>query len=294
MINTIDLSVYLVTDSGLLPSGADLASTVASAIKGGVTIVQLREKNLETAPFVERAKQVLKVCRASNVPLLINDRVDVALAVDADGIHVGQDDMPVNEARRLLGPNKIIGVTVETVEQAIAAINAGANYIGTSAVYETTTKVHPRGVKPLGVDGVGQILSAAKEAQPTIPVVTIGGINSSNVEQILTGVESATGNKWKLSGVAVVSAIVANENPETAAKDLASKVSPIVDHPHPHSAVELKNLDALVPFLSDKSAAFVDKVAAALDRIKSSKPLVHSVRTTITAIVQMIMQRSLT
>ncbi|KAJ3414961.1 hypothetical protein HDV05_005792 [Chytridiales sp. JEL 0842] len=272
----LDLSTYLVTDSQLLPTGATLESTVEKAIKGGATIIQLREKNLETAPFIARARSILQICHAHHVPLLINDRIDVALAVDADGVHVGQDDISVQDARRLLGPGKILGVTVENVQQALKAIDDGATYVGTSAVFETKTKVHPRGIKPLGFSGVGEILKAVKAVAPALPVVTIGGINAGNVEEVLKGVEEATNGKWRLSGVAVVSAIIAHQDPESAARELASKVRPLVV-PVPHAAVDVKEADHLIPYLSQPSAQFVDRVTAALDRIKSSKPLVHSI-----------------
>ncbi|KAI9091168.1 thiamine-phosphate pyrophosphorylase [Phlyctochytrium arcticum] len=225
---TIDLSLYLVTDSGLLPEGRDLVDTVAEAIAGGVTLVQLREKKLGTRSFLALAQRLLKVCRAAGVPLLINDRIDIALAVDADGVHIGQDDMPLATARKLLGQDKIIGITVETAEQAKTAIANGADYLGSAAIFPTGTKQHPAGFKPLGVDGVRSLMESVQEHN--LPMCTIGGIGFSNVEEILEGavVRGGPGGRvYSLQGVAVVSAIIANDNPRAEAAALAAKIAAV-------------------------------------------------------------------
>lgn len=148
---TVDYSLYLVTDSSLVPEGTTLLNQIERALEGGVTIVQLREKNLDTGPFIELARQVQQITRKFNVPLLINDRLDVALAVDADGVHIGQDDMPMRQARQLLGPRKIIGVSVNTIDEAKEAIQAGADYLGVGAVWDTSTKKLKN--KTLGIEG---------------------------------------------------------------------------------------------------------------------------------------------
>ncbi|CAI0439393.1 unnamed protein product [Linum tenue] len=166
---------------------------VKEAIKGGATIIQLREKDAETRKFIETAKACLKICRPYKVPLLINDRIDVALASDADGVHVGQSDMPARVARSLLGPDKVIGVSCKTVEQAHQAWLDGADYIGCGGVYPTSTKANNSTV---GLDGLKTICLASK-----LPVVAIGGINASNAITVL-GIGPPN-----LKGVAVVSTV---------------------------------------------------------------------------------------
>ncbi|KAJ3327730.1 hypothetical protein HDU76_011235 [Blyttiomyces sp. JEL0837] len=294
------LSVYLVTDSRLLPPGVTLAESVAKAIEGGVSIVQLREKSLDTAGFVKLARELQQICKKANVPFLINDRVDVALAIDADGVHIGQDDMPLTTARRLLGSSKIIGVTVETPAQAVQAAIDGADYIGTSAVYPTTTKVHPRGIAALGHDGVADILAAVaqwedsntdSELQPArrIPVITIGGINATNVEQLVIATTEKTlsirGDKTPkiLAGVAVVSAIIAEQDSKTAAEKLKTQFTSGLTSAKALAAsasLEASSL-ALRMFsrlsISDASNNLCDRVVAAFEKVRSNKPLVHNI-----------------
>ncbi|KAJ3096563.1 hypothetical protein HDU97_005764 [Phlyctochytrium planicorne] len=261
-IPKLDLSLYLVTDQGLLPEGVSMETSVKEAIAGGVTIVQLREKTLETNAFVQKALKLKEICAASGITFLINDRIDVALAVDADGVHIGQDDLPVAEARRLLGPNKIIGITVETVDQAVKAIKSGVDYIGTSAVFYTATKVRTRPVLPLGVDGVSEILKAAREIS-SLPVVTIGGINKTNVKSLLADVEAAS--SLRLSGIAVVSAIIADKDPKSASAELRSLISDHIASPAPTKA------------LSPTSTEFLNKVVKAFTKVKEMRPLVHNI-----------------
>ncbi|KAB5563718.1 hypothetical protein DKX38_003772 [Salix brachista] len=197
--NPSDLFLYAVTDSGMNKKwGRSMVDAVAEAIQGGATIVQLREKDVETRDFLETAKSCLVVCRSHGVPLLINDRIDVALASDADGVHVGQSDMPATVARTLLGPEKIIGVSCKTVEQAQQAWIGGADYIGCGGVYSTNTKANN---PTIGLDGLKTVCSASK-----LPVVTIGGINASNAGTVM---EMGVPN---LKGVAVVSALFDREN----------------------------------------------------------------------------------
>lgn len=194
----VDCSVYLVTDGG---NGNNFLSIIEQAITGGATMVQLREKDLATGDFYYLAVQVKKITEANGIPLIINDRLDIALAVDADGLHVGREDLPVAVARRLLGPDKILGATAATVADALAAEADGADYIGSGAVYATITKPG-KPVLPLLV--LKQIKQAVR-----VPVVAIGGITPDNAVPVLqVGVD----------GMAVVSAIMATDNPLAAAK----------------------------------------------------------------------------
>ncbi|XP_076899535.1 thiamine biosynthetic bifunctional enzyme TH1, chloroplastic-like [Bidens hawaiensis] len=193
-----DLFLYAVTDSGMNKRwGHSITDAVKSTIEGGATIVQLREKDAETGEFLEAAKACLEICHAHNIPLLINDRVDIAMACDADGVHVGQSDMPVNMVRALLGPDKIIGVSCKTPEQALKAWADGADYIGLGGVFPTNTKANNR---TIGLDGLKTVCLASK-----LPVVAIGGINLTNARSVM---ELGMVN---LKGVAVVSALFDRE-----------------------------------------------------------------------------------
>uniref|UniRef100_A0A2N9ITQ5 Uncharacterized protein n=1 Tax=Fagus sylvatica TaxID=28930 RepID=A0A2N9ITQ5_FAGSY len=193
-----DLFLYAVTDPGMNKKwGRSITDAVKAAINGGATIIQLREKDVETQDFFEAAKACLKICRFHGVPLLINDRIDVALACDADGVHVGQSDMPARVARTLLGPDKIIGVSCKTPEQAHQAWIEGADYIGCGGVYPTNTKANNLTV---GLNGLKTVCAASK-----LPVVAIGGISASNASSVM---EIGVPN---LKGVAVVSALFDRE-----------------------------------------------------------------------------------
>ncbi|CAK9168278.1 unnamed protein product [Ilex paraguariensis] len=192
------LFLYAVTDSGMNKRwGRSITDAVEAAIQGGATIVQLREKDIETGEFLEAAKACLKICHLHGVPVLINDRVDVALACDADGVHVGQSDMPARMARTLLGPEKIIGVSCKTPEQARQAWIDGADYIGCGGVYPTNTKANNR---TIGLEGLKTVCLASK-----LPVVAIGGIGVSNARSVM---ELDLPN---VKGVAVVSALFNRE-----------------------------------------------------------------------------------
>ncbi|XP_062177755.1 thiamine biosynthetic bifunctional enzyme TH1, chloroplastic isoform X2 [Alnus glutinosa] len=197
--NPSDLFLYAVTDSRMNKKwGRSIADAVGAAIEGGATIVQLREKDAGTQDFLEAAKACLKICRSHGIPLLINDRIDVAIACDADGVHVGQSDMPARVARTLLGPEKIIGVSCKTTEQAHQAWIDGADYIGCGGVYPTNTKANNLTV---GLDGLKAVCVASK-----LPVVAIGGIDASNACSVMQiGVPN-------LKGVAVVSALFDRES----------------------------------------------------------------------------------
>lgn len=198
----IDYSLYLVTDRDLL-NGKDIVATVEQAILGGVTIVQIREKSLSTREFFQCALLLKGITAKYGVSFIVNDRTDIALAIDADGLHIGQDDMPLSVARKLLGPNKIIGVSVATLKQALTAQADGADYLGVGAVFPTTTKDDASNVSL-------QMLQEIKK-QVNIPVVAIGGINENNISKVM-----ATG----VDGAAVVSAIVAARDPYGSARKL--------------------------------------------------------------------------
>lgn len=199
--------LYAVTDSAWL-HGRTLASCVREALAGGATFVQLREKHMTTDELVKEARTILPICREARVPFLIDDDVEAARLVGADGVHVGQSDTACAEARRILGPDAIVGVSAQTVEQAVAAEQAGADYLGVGALIPTPTKPDAVDVTP---EKLARICSAVK-----IPVVGIGGLHLSTVD-ILDGTGAA--------GAAVVSAIFAAEDIESDTRELAGKLS---------------------------------------------------------------------
>jgi len=200
----IDYTLYLVTDRELMTADS-IEKCVEQAILGGVTVVQLREKTASSREFYQLALRVREVTARLGVPLIINDRADIALAVDADGVHIGQDDLPYEAARRIVGPNKIVGVSTHNVDEAKAAADMGADYIGVGAIFATGTK---NDVAPTSIDELRRICEAVK-----IPMVAIGGINKNNVSLL-----SGTG----IDGIAVVSAIVAQADTAGAARELKS------------------------------------------------------------------------
>ena len=206
-----DLLLYAVTDRSWL-NGATLYSQVEAALKGGATFIQLREKNLDEAHFLEEAKAIKKLCREYGVPFVINDNVELTLEVDADGVHVGQSDMEAGDVRVKLGPDKIIGVSAQTVEQALLAEAHGADYLGVGAVFPTGSKEDAVEVEP---ETVKAICEAVK-----IPVIAIGGISKNNVLEL-------SGNG--LCGIAVISAIFAQEDIESATKELKALTKQMVE-----------------------------------------------------------------
>lgn len=203
-----DLSLYLVTDRGL-SLGRTTCDIVREAIAGGVTCVQLREKDCTTRQFIEEARLLKAILQHVGIPLIINDRLDVALAVGADGVHLGQKDMSIADARRLAGSALVIGISAESLEDAVRAEAEGADYIGISPVFSTATKKDA--ATPLGLDGIRRIRAAV-----SLPLVGIGGITADNAAAVI-----AAG----ADGVAVVSAIVAASCPRTAAADLKHLIS---------------------------------------------------------------------
>ena len=207
-----DLALYLVTDRGL-SLGRNLETVVMQAVKGGVTLVQLREKDLDTREFIALGRRLKAALEGSGVPLLINDRVDVAMAVDADGVHIGQSDMPYDIARRLLGPDKIIGLSVETIDEVLQANELDVDYIAVSPVFATSTKTDT--LTPFGYEGLERACRLTRH-----PVCGIGGMNAGTVGRAI-----ACG----ADGVAVVSAIVSAPDPCIASKILKSIIDNELD-----------------------------------------------------------------
>lgn len=196
----LDYTLYLVTDRKLAGE-RDLRQVVAEAVIGGVTVCQIREKELDSGPFLNSALELKKLLDEHGVPLIINDRVDIALACGAAGVHVGQSDLPCKKARELVGNRMVVGVSVETVEQAIKAQADGADYLGISPVYNTPTKTDT--VAATGLEGLRAIRRATE-----LPLVGIGGLSKKNAAEVI---------RAGADGIAVVSAIVAAADPRRAA-----------------------------------------------------------------------------
>ncbi|MEH6936249.1 thiamine phosphate synthase [Bacillus sp. JJ664] len=205
--NKVDYKLYLVTDRAVLGE-RDLIQSVEAAIKGGTTIVQLREKNCSSLDFYELALRVKEVTSRYNVPLIINDRLDIALAIEADGLHIGQEDLPLAVARKIVGEEMIIGVSATTLEEALLAQKQGADYVGIGSVYPTNTKLD---AKPVSLEELIVIREAI-----SIPIVGIGGINEDNVTDLM---------KTKIDGVAIVSAILGKEDIKAAAENFITKMN---------------------------------------------------------------------
>lgn len=199
--------LYLVTDQK--QNLETLKRVVAEAVAGGVTMVQVREKNRDVRSFIERALAVKKILQGSGVPLIINDRVDVALAVDADGLHLGQSDMPAEIARRLIGKDKLLGLSIENEQQLIAAQSLPVDYLGLSAIFATPTKTNIN--KQWGIEGLAKAV-----AQSALPIVAIGGINSTNLDAVIA---------TNVAGIALVAAICDAPCPRSAASSLLTQIA---------------------------------------------------------------------
>ncbi len=206
--------LYVVTDSDLSPGRTD-AEVARMAYEGGADAVQLRMKHADGREMLAQAKAIAEIADEMDRFFFVNDRVDIAMASGADGVHLGQSDIPVSEARRLMGDDAIIGASVQTVEQALEAVDQGADYLGVGSIFVTSTK--PDAVQGLGLGAIFEIRQAVD-----IPVVAIGGINRGNIQDVIrAGADSA----------AVVSAVVAQDDPRAAAhelRDLILKVRPII------------------------------------------------------------------
>ena len=200
-----NLQLYAITDSHWL-NGRTLYSVVKESLEGGVTFLQLREKELDEEHFLEEARELQKLCREYQVPFVINDNVDIAAAINADGVHVGQSDMEAGDVRAKLGPDKIIGVTAKTVEQAVLAQERGADYLGVGAVFHTDSKAD---AKEISFDTLKDICRAV-----SIPVIAIGGITEENVREL-----EGSG----ICGIAVISAIYAQSEIKKAAESLKNE-----------------------------------------------------------------------
>ena len=200
-----DPSLYFITDSTGYTE-EEFLSRVEKALEGGVTLLQLREKNKSTRDYIQLAEKVHAISKRFNVPLIIDDRVDVALAIDAEGVHVGAEDMPVATARRLMGEDKIVGATAKTVPWAKKVWEQGADYLGVGAIYPTTTKVK---TVLTSTDTLRDICNAVP-----IPANAIGGLNKGNID-VLAGIP--------IAGICVVSAIMKAEDPKTAVEELKAR-----------------------------------------------------------------------
>ena len=205
-----DLLLYAVTDRSWL-NGETLYAQVEKALKGGVTFVQLREKALDEQAFLEEAKEIQKLCAQYHVPFVINDNVEIAARIGADGVHVGQSDMEAGDVREKLGPDRIIGVSAQTVEQAVRAQERGADYLGVGAVFSTGSKADAVKVSHETVRAITEAVD--------IPVIAIGGITKDNVSEL-----SGTG----ICGIAVISAIFAQTDIEGAAQVLKERTEAAV------------------------------------------------------------------
>ena len=201
----LDTSLYFITDSTGF-SEEDFLRRTEAALQGGVTLLQLREKNRTTREYLSLAEKVHELTRRYGVQLLIEDRLDVAMAMDAEGVHLGQSDLPIHMARRILGPDKIVGATAKTVPQATEAYEQGADYLGVGAIYPTTTKVK---TVLTSTDTLRDICKAVP-----IPVNAIGGLNKTNID-VLCGIP--------IAGICVVSAIMKADDPRQAAIDLRDR-----------------------------------------------------------------------
>lgn len=201
----LDTTLYFITDSTGFDE-AEFLRRVEAALAGGVTILQLREKNKTTMEYIELAEKVHELTKKYNVPLIIDDRIDVALAARSEGVHLGKEDMPIKTARRILGDDFIIGATAKTVPWALEAYDGGADYLGVGAIYPTTTKVKT-------VLTSTETLADICKAVP-IPVNAIGGLNKDNID-VLAGIP--------IAGICVVSAIMKAESPKAAAIELRAR-----------------------------------------------------------------------
>ncbi|KAH9442268.1 hypothetical protein MJO28_015150 [Puccinia striiformis f. sp. tritici] len=269
-----DYSLYLVTSSDNLPPGATVESTVREAVRAGVKIVQLREKNLSTRLFLERARALREICQPP-VKLIINDRIDIAHACGADGVHLGQDDMPLLDAQKIFRVGEIIGISVNTIDEALAAVKAGADYLGVGTCWATGTKSIPSH-KIIGPRGVKAIRDELDRLNLLTPLVVIGGINSTNLIRTLYG---CTSNQFYYArraespiGVAVVSAIMSSPDPYRATQKLQNMIQEF--------EAWLRTPEG--PFL-DPDVTLKLNLAASMIKFheKTSTPLVHHITNTV-------------
>ena len=266
-----DGCLYLVTDSTpRILKGRDLVDVVSDALEGGVTIVQYRDKTSDTSDLIKTAKRLHEVCKTFHVPLLINDRVDVALAVGCEGVHVGQDDMDYPTARKMLGPNAIIGVSVSNFDEAINAhrhfsVDGGPCYFGIGTVFATATKTNTKSIiGPLGAQKILEKLATAYPSDKKLFSVAIGGINETNVQQVLLQSKFFSSG-MKISGVAVVSAIIAADDPKLAASRLKSFIKTAASSSTPESNTDVRYMSHIL-----------DLIPILVFRVATLKPLNHN------------------
>ncbi|CAL9728635.1 thiamine biosynthetic bifunctional enzyme [Monosporozyma unispora] len=259
----VDYSLYLVTDSTMLPPGKTLYDQVKAGLENGVTLVQIREKDTDTKSFIEEGLEVRELCHQFNVPLIINDRVDVAMAIDADGVHVGQDDMPIPMVRKLLGPDKILGWSVGFVSEVEELAKWGPDmidYIGVGTLFPTLTKKNPKKA-PMGPQGASGILTALEDNKAFwCKTVAIGGLHPDCIERVIYQCNSSNG-KRSIDGISLVSDIMASEN----AAESTVVLRKLID------GTNFKYVNfQLTP--SDVSSSNIKNV---ISQVKASRPLVQ-------------------
>ncbi|KAI4214697.1 MAG: hypothetical protein LQ351_002770 [Letrouitia transgressa] len=265
-----DWSVYLVTDSTAAILGKrNLVDVVRSAVQGGVAIVQYRDKKSDTGDLIRTAQALHRVTAEFGVPLIINDRVDVAIATKAEGVHLGQTDMDIRTARSMLGPAAIIGATVSSKHEALMAILDGADYLGIGTVFSTPTKEDTQSI--IGISGVREILQVVydqeRKQEKHIPCVAIGGLNASNIQRFFFQSQfkaKETNNCVVIDGVAVVSAIIAAEDPKAAARELQT----LLKQPPPFASqgrTSTKSTDVSI-----------ENIPQVLDELSRQSPLCHN------------------
>jgi len=203
----MNYDLYIITDRRI-SHGKSHLEVAESALAGGATVIQFRDKEMKDSEVIDVCRKIHKLTREKGIPFIVNDRVEVAKAVDAEGVHLGQEDAPLNFARKVLGKEKIIGISVETVEQAIKAVEGGADYLGIGPIYPTATK--PDAGKVLGIARLKEIRESVN-----IPIVAIGGINENNLEEVL---------RAGADGIAVISAVVSAPDITEACRKLKNKI----------------------------------------------------------------------
>ncbi|KAF8876702.1 TMP-TENI-domain-containing protein [Gymnopilus junonius] len=275
-MRSVDYSIYLVTGRDLLPPGKDFLTSLEESIQGGVTLVQLREKELDTQTFIDLAIRSKAICDKYNVPFLINDRIDVALIAKTDGVHIGQTDMSVEQARSLLPAGSIIGLSCTSVEHIREAVRLNVDYVGIGPVWGTQTKKLSNPI--IGVRGVGAML--AELDGTNIKAVAISGIKSTNLLRTLHGSMSQTNHA--LDGIAVVSEIVASADPRSAAQKLKSIFSEFkrAYTPHPLGFPQaLTGTDTNGPgkSIAPSADSIMDGVVCLMNEIRKANPLVHQI-----------------
>ncbi|KAF2819343.1 TMP-TENI-domain-containing protein [Ophiobolus disseminans] len=276
MKDAIDYSLYLVTDSTEAILGSrDLVDVVEQALLGGVTIVQYRDKISDTGLLISTAKKLHEKCKAYNIPLLINDRVDIALAVGCEGVHLGQDDMNVSEARRILGQDAIIGATVSSIFEARIAVSRGADYLGIGTLYATNTKKNTKDI--IGINGIRKILhflDTADDASKKVKTVCIGSVNASNLQRIIHQLHAPSSpsiTPKAIDGAAIVSAIIGAPDPKAASAHLSKLL---------HSSPPFKSRSTAPHFWlennSDEIAHVLAQAEKATQSVRSTTPLSHN------------------